>query len=262
MLVIAMSNRHAAAVLDFVQRRFPQYRSGRIGQDVPAPRRARLLEAYRQGDLDVMVQVDMIGEGTDIKPISVIVKADLVRALSKTMQQVFRGMRYLTDWPEAANVCDIYAANDSEVVATLEWITSEEQIGVKQRKRTNREAPEPPEPTDREPWHLKRVEHRSMQTHRLDVSSEAMHWRSQPYADDAPQVVDVNQREQDLRKECAELATEVAYALQARGKDVTIRAVHARAKQQFSKAQGDLSLPELERKRRWLQKCLRNKRLL
>jgi hypothetical protein len=36
----------------------------------------------------------MIGEGTDIKPISVIVKADLVRALSKTMQQVFRGMRY------------------------------------------------------------------------------------------------------------------------------------------------------------------------
>ncbi|NBC17030.1 MAG: DEAD/DEAH box helicase family protein, partial [Bacteroidetes bacterium] len=36
MLVIAMSNRHAAAVLDFVQRRFPQYRSGRIGQDVPA----------------------------------------------------------------------------------------------------------------------------------------------------------------------------------------------------------------------------------
>ena len=38
---------------------------------------ATLLADYREGRLDVMVQVDMIGEGTDIKPISVIVKRDV-----------------------------------------------------------------------------------------------------------------------------------------------------------------------------------------
>src|SRR5690625_7633054 len=89
-----MSNKHSAAILDFVQRRFPQFTSARIGQDLPAYENAYRLNDYREGKIDVMLQVDMIGEGTDIKPISVIVKADLVRAYSKNMQQYYRAIRF------------------------------------------------------------------------------------------------------------------------------------------------------------------------
>jgi superfamily II DNA or RNA helicase len=262
MLVIAMSNKHAAAILEFIERRFPQFSSARIGQDVPVYECAFKLNDYREGRIDVMVQVDMIGEGTDIKPISVIVKADLVRAYSKTMQQIFRGMRYFDQWSEDANRCDIYAANDSGVVDTLEWITSEEQIGIKSRKKRENAAPPERTETERSAWHLKDVEHRTMKKHTLDLFDA----RKNGYAVDAlpPQtyVVDVNQREKDLRRACADLANEVFFALQSDGKAVEIREVHMRAKQMFNKSQDELSLPELVRKKDWLERCLRSRRLL
>jgi superfamily II DNA or RNA helicase len=262
MLIIAMSNKHAEAILEFVQRRFPEYSAARIGQDVPVYECAFKLNDYREGRIDVMVQVDMIGEGTDIKPISVIVKADLVRAYSKTMQQIFRGMRFFDHWSEQANRCDIFAANDSGIVDTLEWITSEEQIGVK--ARTKRENAAPPErtPTEQSAWALKDVEHRTIKKHTLDLFDA----RKNGYAVDAapPQtyVVDVNQREKDLRRACADLANEVFFTLQSDGKAVEIREVHMRAKQMFKKSQDELSLPELVRKKDWLERCLRSRRLL
>lgn len=267
MLVIAMSNRHAAAILAFVRARFPNFSAARIGQDVPAHEREGLLQQYRDGDLDVMVQVDMIGEGTDIKPISVIVKADLVRAYSKTMQQVFRGMRYVAAFPEDQNRCDIYAANDSDVVHTLEWITSEEQIGVKLRKQSAaREAPAAPT-TEHSPWELASVQHRDIRTHSLERmpgyvrSSRAFH-RDIPAPEPEAQVVDVNEQERALRKECARLASELSFFLQGRGLRVDVREIHARAKQRLAGAQGELSLRELERKQEWLERCLQAGRLL
>ena len=267
MLVIAMSNRHAAAILDFVRVRFPNFTSGRIGQDVPAAEREVLLQQYREGNLDVMVQVDMIGEGTDIKPISVIVKADLVRAYSKTMQQVFRGMRYYADFPPDQNRCDIYAANDSDVVSTLEWITSEEQIGVKLKKQgQSREAPAAA-PSEQSPWELTAVQHRDIRTHSLELmpgyvrSSRTFHQSIPAPEEAAPQVVDVNKRERELRKECARLAAELSFFLQGRGMTTDVRAIHARAKQRLG-AQGDLSLRDLERKEQWLERCLQAGRLL
>ncbi len=261
MLVIAMSNRHAAAMLAFIEERFPRCRATRIGQDVPEKTRARRLEAYRRGEIDVMVQVDMIGEGTDIKPISVIVKADLVRAYSKTMQQVFRGMRYVREFPEEANRCDLYAAGDSDVVHVLNWIASEEQVGLKIRQERAEREPSaaPAEPSERSTWHLKHVERRQMQSHTLDRPDASQTGRR---PERRRQVMDVGEREKKLRKECAELASQLAYALQADGRDVAIRAVHAAAKQRFAKAQGELSIGELIRKRRWLQRCLRARRLL
>ncbi|MGA1434945.1 MAG: DEAD/DEAH box helicase, partial [Candidatus Kapaibacteriota bacterium] len=121
MLIIAMSNLHAKAILEFVQERFPEWSSARIGQDIPEKTRLATLDQYRKGEIDVMVQVDMIGEGTDIKPISVIVKADLVRAFSKTMQQIFRGMRYFDGFSQEQNICDLFASNDSALAAIFEW---------------------------------------------------------------------------------------------------------------------------------------------
>ncbi|MDX1547428.1 MAG: DEAD/DEAH box helicase family protein [Rhodothermales bacterium] len=260
MLVIAMSNRHAAAILAFVREHFPGVSATRIGQDVAAPERAARLDAYRNGEIDVMVQVDMIGEGTDIKPISVIVKADLVRAASKTMQQVFRGMRYYDGFPEDQNLCDLYAADDSEVVETLAWITSEEQRGVtlRQRREPREAPPAPPAPSERSAWELKAVEQRRIHTHSLDSHFA----RTAADAPPRPQIVDVSAQERALRQSCAELATELAFVLRGTDGTTTIRDVHAAAMRRFAKPQDALSLPELDRKQRWLERCLRARRLL
>ena len=263
MVVIAMTNRHAAAMLDYVQEHFLDFIATRIGQDIPKKERERRLDAFRRGEIDVMVQVDMIGEGTDIKPLSVIVKADLVRARSKTMQQVFRGMRYVRGWGEAANRCDLYASDDTEVVHTLNWIVSEEQRGLKKKKD---EPPnlnpdkQKPDQSERSPWHLKGVAGGRIQSHR----HERLDRRRNGAGGQRPQqqVTDVNAREKKLRQECADLANELAYTLQADGKSASVRRVHGAAKKRLGKAQGDLSVGELIRKRRWLKKCLRARRLV
>jgi len=273
MLVIAMSNRHAEAILEFIKRRFPRFSSARIGQDIPAQERETLLNDYRSGRIDVMVQVDMIGEGTDIKPISVIVKADLVRAYSKTLQQIFRGMRYYDGFPHEANVCDIYAANDSEVVDTLEWITSEEQMGIKLKEYREREEEITRSAPAESSWELRDVQHRDMRMYSLELFPE--------YARPLPQeqqsnrrepapskreiehhAIDISQREQELRHECANLAAKLSYLLRATGQSVEINFIHAEAKRKFAKAQEELSINELTKKRDWLDRCIVARRLL
>lgn len=263
MLVIAMSNAHAAAILDFVRRRYPDVRSARIGQDVPAAERQALLDAYRGGEIDVMVQVDMIGEGTDIKPISVLVKADLVRAVGKTMQQVFRGMRYVPQWPEEANRCDLYAADDSGVVDTLRWIASEEQTGIKTSKGGTGAGDGPTsEQTEASVWELKSVRQGASQTHRLEQmpgyrSSIDFH-QDVPRQAARPQALDMAARERELRQLCAELAKELSYGI-----DADVRQIHAAWKRHVrGQAQADASVIELEKKRIWLERSLRAGRLV
>ena len=269
MVVIAMTNRHAAAMLDYIQEHFLDFIATRIGQDVPRQEREERLGAFRRGEIDVMVQVDMIGEGTDIKPLSMIVKADLVRARSKTMQQIFRGMRYVSAWPPEANRCDLYASDDTEVVHTLNWIVSEEQAGLK--KKTD-EPPnlnpdqQPPDQSERAPWQLKGVAGRSPERHGHERFQDRRHnGRGNAGGErrgERQHVTDVNAREKNLRQECADLANELAYTLQADGQGTSVRRVHGAAKKRLGKAQGDLSVGELMRKRRWLKKCLRARRLV
>ena len=263
MLIIGMSNGHAAAILDFVRRRFPDVTSARIGQDVPAGERQQLLDAYRAGQIDVMVQVDMIGEGTDIKPISVLVKADLVRAVGKTMQQVFRGMRYVPQWPEEANRCDLYAAEDSGVAETLRWIAAEEKLGIKKSKggKGGGEGPTS-EQTEHSVWELKSVRQGNAKTLSLEQmpgyrSSSDFH-REVPSEAIRPVALDVAARERELRQACAELAKELSYAA-----DASVREVHAAWKRQIrGQAQADASVVELDKKRTWLERSLRAGRLL
>ncbi len=264
MLVIAMSNAHSAAILDYIKRRFPGLRSERIGQDVPLAERTKHLNDYREGRLDVMVQVDMIGEGTDIKPISVIVKADLVRALSKTLQQVFRGMRYVPSWPEEANRCDLYAADDSDVVETLRWLASEQQMGIKRTKESNRIV-EPlaiPDQPERSAWALKSVRDAGRQTHRQEQfgsarSSSAFH-ATAPAPEAVPVQFDVAKQERELRLACAEIAKELAFGI-----DVPVSHVHAAWKRQIrGQAQADASVVALGKKKTWLERCLRMGRLV
>ena len=266
MLVTCMSNRHAADVLDFMERRYGWLSTTRIGQDVPRDEREERLEAYRQGEVDVMVQVDMIGEGTDIKPISVIAKLDLVSARSKTLQQIFRGMRYYAPWDEAANVCDVFTSGDLGLSETLDWMTREVQEGL--RRRTEKgTSPEKTEQADeRSEWALTGVDEGEIETHRLELQDNGrdsnLQVQRQPFEEPDPDTLDLSAQEDDLRKECSELATQVARALQNRGMDIHIRDVHAKAKDRFRKAQSDMSLTLLKRKKRWLQRCLRSKRFV
>jgi superfamily II DNA or RNA helicase len=266
MLVTCMSNRHAADVLDFMERRYGWLSATRIGQDVPRDERAERLAAYRNGEVDVMVQVDMIGEGTDIKTISVIAKLDLVSARSKTLQQIFRGMRYYDAWDEAANVCDVFTSGDLGLSETLGWMTREVQEGLRRRTEEG-PSPEKAEQNDeRSEWALTGVDEGEIETHRLkfedNTQDSDLQVQRQPFEEPDPDSLDLSAQEEELRKECSELATQVAHALENRGMDIRIRDVHAKAKDRFRKAQSDMSLKLLKRKKKWLQRCLRSKRLV
>ncbi len=266
MLVICMSNRHAADVLAFIERRYGWLEATRIGQDVPRAEREDRLEAYRRGEIDIMVQVDMIGEGTDIKAISVVAKLDLVSARSKCLQQIFRGMRYLDAWSEEENVCDVFTSGDLGLSETLDWITREVQEGIHRRTEdTERTSPEKANDADgRSHWSVTSVSESQFETHRLEMDesgpNSSLRVRRQQF--DGGTSLDVNAREDALRTECAELATQLAYALQNRGRDLHIRDIHARAKRRFGKAQSAMSLKLLTQKKRWLERCLRMKRLV
>jgi superfamily II DNA or RNA helicase len=269
MLVIAMSNAHAAAMLEFIRERFPQFRSARIGQDIPKQERDTLLQDYRNGNIDVMVQVDMIGEGTDIKPISVIVKADLVRAFSKTLQQIFRGMRYFHDFDEEENLCDIYASNDSGIIKILEWLMSEEKIGV--AVKVQREEEEQQEKRERKVtpkqeslWQVAEVEEQVTHTHMLELfpgmtrptlqkkrskknsKSTSLEASKNGTQDSMSSVVDVSVKERELRQECSNLAARLTHIFRSSGQHSEIKRIHGESKRRFIKPQEEMSLPELE----------------
>ncbi|MFN8367411.1 MAG: DEAD/DEAH box helicase family protein [Candidatus Kapaibacterium sp.] len=261
MLVIAMSNKHAQAMMEFIIERYPHYRTARIGQDIPEAERLQLLQEYRDGLVDVMVQVDMIGEGTDIKPISVIIKADLVRAYSKTLQQVFRGMRYYDSFPESENVCDIYTANDSELVRILEWIATEEKMGLKMKQSREGEQIERKTPEYKEAvWELQDVAQSNFSSHELSLFPELMGAAISRIPDG--NVTNVSEREHQLRMECSDLAQKLTHILKSHGRRVEVSQVHAEAKKRFGKAQEEMSLPELLKKKDWLERGIKARRII
>ena len=261
LLVIAMSNKHAAAMLEFIRLYYPQFRSERIGQDVPEQERNMFLNDYRNGKIDVMVQVDMIGEGTDIKPISIIVKADLVRAHSKTLQQLFRGMRYYAPFGEKNNICDIFVAKDSGIVEILDWIASEEQqgIAIKQKRMLDepRQAMTLTKPETK--WELTEVEQHNMFTHNLQLFGEPQDTAIQG---SAPSIINVAEREQQLRQECSQLASRLTTILRNSGKSLQISHIHAESKKRFGKPQELMSIPELLQKKAWLDRCLMARKIV
>lgn len=270
MLIIAMSNMHAQAILEFVLERFPDWKTARIGQDIPEKIRLKTLDDYRKGEIDVMVQVDMIGEGTDIKPISVIVKADLVRAFSKTMQQIFRGMRYFDGFTHEQNICDLFASNDSALAVIFEWLMNEQQLGVKlqQKRIETQQAREFIH--EQESWVLADVEHKA---------TETLHWELFPDPNKPKETVEVQKEEtqiiepepqmamniieleQRLRQECSSLSQRMMQSLCSQGLKADIRTIHTASKKRFGKSQDDMNLRELENKKEWLFQCLERGRL-
>ncbi len=269
MLIIAMSNYHSSAILAFIRERFPQYRSARIGQDIPLEERRHLLDEYRNGALDVMVQVDMIGEGTDIKPISVIVKADLVRAHSKTLQQIFRGMRYYSGFREEDNVCDMYVAYDSGVVQLLEWMSHEEQLGMKiKEKRELQERALRSADASQPLWELADVRHRQTDEHHLELfpgmtrpDAPSLPQRAGDLLN-MPEALNISKVEQELRSACNDLAQDLVRTMRIMGKQVNLNTLHLESKKRFAKPQEAMTIAELKRKKEWLLACVKARRIV
>ena len=192
--------------------------------------------------------------------------ADLVSARSKTLQQIFRGMRYYDAWAEEANVCDVFTSGDLGLSETLAWMTREVQEGLRRRTEEGPSPEEPEQTDDRSEWALTGVNEGEIETHRLELEDNGrdsnLQVERQPFEEPGSDALDLSAQEEALRQECSELATQVAYALQNRGMDVHMRDVHAKAKDRFRKAQSDMSLKLLKRKKKWLKRCLRSKRLV
>ena len=155
-----------------------------------------------------------------------------MRALGKTMQQVFRGMRHVPGWPDEANRCDLYAADDSGVVDTLRWIAAEEQAGIKKTSKQGGEGL--PAPAEREVqhsvWELKSVTQGASQTTSIEqmpgYKSAAQFHAAPPVPEKRPEALDIAKRERALRRECATLARDLAFALDTPARPVAARDVH------------------------------------
>lgn len=287
MLCLAMSNRHGQAILEFARARYPALRTERIGQDLSSSHCDATLTAFREGTVDILVSVDMVGEGTDIKPISVIVKADLVRARPKTLQQVFRGMRYVSAWPEEENVCDVFASSDAEVEELLRAISEEAKEGYRERRASQKGAAGTLAGGEQEPdpgsaWDIHEVGASGPETHALglDATRQSLVVERRMYHDggavsdgvgspvdspgaDGPAWVrDLSAEESELRRCCQRLAARLCQRLQQHGRRIDIADIHARAKRKFGRGHGEMSIVDLQRKMRWLERCLAAESLL
>lgn len=64
-----------------------------ISARTPADERNRAVERFKQGQIDVLVNVDLFGEGFDCPDVEFIQLARPTLSLAKYLQQVGRGMR-------------------------------------------------------------------------------------------------------------------------------------------------------------------------
>ena len=102
-IVYAIDRRHALHIADY-------YRSmgvscAVIDSKTPEKERKHIVEAYRQQTIDVLVNVDIFGEGFDVPEVEFIQLARPTLSLSKYLQQVGRGMR-ISKGKEAVLILD------------------------------------------------------------------------------------------------------------------------------------------------------------
>ena len=90
-IVYAISREHAQHISDYYKSQ--GVRCCWIEALTPAEERQRLVDLYRNGEIDVMVNVDIFSEGFDCPEVEFIQLARPTLSLSKYLQQVGRGMR-------------------------------------------------------------------------------------------------------------------------------------------------------------------------
>lgn len=129
MLVYAMSCKHAKfvaeqfAALPF-DLRVDWIGTGPDGREERANDAA--ITAFKQGELDVLVQVDKIGEGFDLEQVSVEVFLSLIGETPKAMQEIGRALRrnpVITNYDN--DCCDLYVPADSAMADFVKDLESE-----------------------------------------------------------------------------------------------------------------------------------------
>ena len=92
-IVYAINREHAQHISDYYEKR--GVRCCWIEALTPAADRQQMVEDYRQGRIDVIVNVDIFSEGFDCPEVEFIQLARPTLSLSKYLQQVGRGMRVM-----------------------------------------------------------------------------------------------------------------------------------------------------------------------
>ena len=90
-IVYAINRQHAQHITEYYQAQ--GVKCAVIDSKTPEKERERLVAEYRQQQLDVLVNVDIFGEGFDVPEVEFIQLARPTLSVSKYLQQVGRGMR-------------------------------------------------------------------------------------------------------------------------------------------------------------------------
>ena len=118
MVVFAMSCRHAAhvaRVLNTMPDKGPNYADW-IGDDRRDAENEAILEAFAEGKLKCLVQIDKVGEGFDNARCSVGVFLHLIRSATKNTQQIGRLVRRNIQLPWKDDRCHILTSADAPVL--------------------------------------------------------------------------------------------------------------------------------------------------
>ena len=102
-IVYAINRQHAQHIAEYYRQQ--DVHCAVIDSKTPSVDRKRLVADYRKGALDVLVNVDIFGEGFDVPEVEFIQLARPTLSLSKYLQQVGRGMR-ISEGKEAVLILD------------------------------------------------------------------------------------------------------------------------------------------------------------
>lgn len=90
-IVYAISIDHARSIAEYYNNQ--GIRTTAIDSRTPQEERKRMVEAFRRGDIQVMVNVDVFSEGFDCPDVEFVQMARPTLSLAKYLQQVGRGLR-------------------------------------------------------------------------------------------------------------------------------------------------------------------------
>ena len=117
-IVYAIDRDHARHITEYYQEQ--QVNCCWIEAKTPTGERDRLVQEYRDGQIDVVVNVDILGEGVDFPEVEFIQLARPTLSLSKYLQQVGRGMR-IAEGKEKVVILDHVGMYQSFGLPTEDW---------------------------------------------------------------------------------------------------------------------------------------------
>lgn len=85
-----------------------------------------IVDSYKKGSLDILVQVDKAGEGFSVKRASVLVFVHLIGFDGKLLQQIGRGIRRNDKIPFGEDNCVVFASADTDIARLI--VEMEQQV--------------------------------------------------------------------------------------------------------------------------------------